>query len=158
MKRARIELTGPLAVHAAGFQAELRRLGYTASPAKKHHYLVAHLSRWLDEHGLDVVDVATSRVEPFFAARRAAGVANLRTRAALRPLIAYLCGLGVVPAAETVEPTSGAERIIHGFRSYLRSERGLVEGTVRFYVQTLLDWHVAQLDVGPRLTRRMLSS
>ena len=80
MKRARIGLTGPLAVHVTGFQAELRQLGYTASPAKKHHYLLAHLSRWLDEHGLEVVDVATSRVEPFFAARRAAGVANLRTR------------------------------------------------------------------------------
>jgi integrase/recombinase XerD len=141
LRQARIELTGPLAAHATGFQAELGRLGYTASPAKKHHYLVGRLSRWLDEQGLDVVDVATSRVEPFFAARRAAGVANLRTRAALRPLVAYLRGLGVVPAAEIVAPTSGAERIIHGFRTYLMSERGLVEGTVRFYV------HIAGLFV-----------
>jgi integrase/recombinase XerD len=134
LKRARMELTGPLAAYAEGFEAELRRLGYTASPARKHHYLIAHLSRWLDEHGLDVADVATAKVEPFFAARRAAGVANLRTRAALRPLIAYLRGLGVVPATAAVEPTSEAERIVEGFRVYLLNERGLVEGTVRFYV------------------------
>ena len=133
MKRSRIEVTGPLAGYAAGFQAELRRLGYTASPAKKHHYLVAHLSDWLDEHCLDVVEVATSGVEPFFAARRAAGVANLRTRAALAPLIAYLRGLGVVPAAESPVPSSAAERVLAGFRTYLRHERGLVEGTMRFY-------------------------
>lgn len=134
MKRARIELTGPLAVYAEGFQAELRQLGYTASPAKKHHYLLAHLSHWLDERGLGVSDVATARVEPFFAARRAAGVANLRTRGALRPLIGYLQSTGVPVAADMSAPSSEAERIIHGFRAYLLRERGLVEGTVRFYV------------------------
>ena len=146
MKRSRIELTGPLAVHASGFQAELRRLRYTASPAKKHHYLVAHLSRWLDEHGLDVTDVATPRVEPFFAARREAGGANLRTRVALSPLVAYLRGLGVIPAPESAEPSSEAERVLDGFRTYLTSERGLVEGTVRFYV------HIAGLLVSERCT------
>jgi site-specific recombinase XerD len=134
LTRSGIELTGPLAAHAAGFQAELRRLGYTASPAKKHHYLLAHLSRWLDEHGLDVADVATPGVEPFFAARRVAGVANLRTRAALNPLVAHLRGLGVVPVAEAPVLITEAERLLGGFRTYLTSERGLVEGTVRFYV------------------------
>lgn len=134
MKRARIELTGPLAAHAEGFQAELRRLGYTASPAKKHHYLLAHLSRWLDDHGLGVSDLASCRVEPFFVARRAAGVRNLRTRRALRPLIGYLRNTGVVVAVDTRGPSDEAERIIHSFRAYLLRERGLVEGTVRFYV------------------------
>jgi integrase/recombinase XerD len=132
--RSRIDLTGPLAPYAAGFETELRRLGYTASPAKKHFYFLAHLSRWLDGHGLEVVDVATERVEPFFAARRAAGVTNLRTRAALKPLVIYLRRLGVVPAAEAPVPATDAERMLKGFRTYLRSERGLVEGTVRFYV------------------------
>lgn len=147
MQRSRIELSGPLAVYAAGFQAELGRLGYTASPVKKHFYLLARLSCWLDERGLDVADVATSRVEPFFAARRAAGVANLRTRAAVGPLVAYLRGLGVVgAAAESRAPSTAAERILVRFRTYLTSERGLVEGTVRFYV------HIAGLLVNERAT------
>jgi integrase/recombinase XerD len=139
--KPKIELMGPLAAHAAGFQVELRRLGYTTSPAKKHGYLLAHLSRWMDEHGLGIDEVATVNVEPFFAARREAGVANLRTRAALRPLVTYLQGLGVVTAAETAQPTTGVERIVHGFRAYLVSERSLVEGTARFYV------HIAGLFV-----------
>jgi hypothetical protein len=33
-------------------------------------YLLARLSRRLDELGLDVADVATPRADPFFAARR----------------------------------------------------------------------------------------
>lgn len=144
MKRARIEPTGPLVVHAAGFQAELRRLGYTSSPAMKHHYLVVHLSRWLDEHGLDVDDVATVAVEPFFASRRRAGIANLRTREALRPLIAYLRELGVLPLAQPAAPSSEAERILDAFGAYLVSERGLATGTVRFYV------HIAGLLVAER--------
>lgn len=41
MTRTRIQVVGPLAPYAPGFQAELRRLGYTASPAKKHFYLLA---------------------------------------------------------------------------------------------------------------------
>src|SRR5215510_7753970 len=79
LRRSRIDVAGPLSPYVPGFEAELRRLGYTDSPIKKHLYLLARLSRWLGEQGLDATDVATERVEVFFAARRAAGVANLRT-------------------------------------------------------------------------------
>jgi integrase/recombinase XerD len=151
VNRSRIELTGPLAPYVSGFRAELRRLGYTASPVKKHHRLIGHLSRWLEENGLDVADVATPRVEPFFAARREAGVANLRTRASLGPLVAYLRALGVIPAPASAEPSSQAERILQGFRTYLTSERGLVEGTVRFYV------HIAGLLVNEFATEDEVS-
>lgn len=150
MKRSRIELSGPLAPHVAAFQAELQRLGYTASPAKKHFYLLARLSDWLDDQGLGVADVATSRVEPFFAARRAGGVANLRSRAALTPFVAYLRELGVVPVDEAAVPTTESERVLADFRTYLSSERGLVDGTVRFYAHVaglLLDDRVADGDV-----------
>lgn len=138
------ELGGPLAPHASGFEAELRRLGYTASPIKKHHYLVTRLSRWLAEEGLDLADVATPRVEPFFAERRASGAPNLRTRAAITPLVAYLRAVGVVPDAEVAPPSTAADRVVAAFGQYLRNERGLVEGTVRFYV------HVARLFVEER--------
>ena len=44
-------------------------------------------------------------------------------------------------------PTSGAERILEGFGTYLTRERGLVEGTVRFYV------HIARLLVDEQIGR-----
>jgi site-specific recombinase XerD len=93
------------------------------------------LSRWLDEQGLGVAELATGRVEPFFAARRAAGVSNLRTRASLAPLLAYLRRLGVVAAVEMPAPASEAERLLAAFRTYLTRERGLAEGTVVLYVR-----------------------
>jgi len=74
-------------------------------------------------------------VEPFFAARRAAGVANLRTRASLSPLLAYLRRLGVLAVAEPPAPASEAERLLAAYRRYLSRERGLAEGTVGVYVR-----------------------
>lgn len=139
-----MQLTGPLAAYAPGFEVELRRQGYTASPAKKHFYLLAHLSRWLGEQGLELADVATARVEAFFSARRAAGTANLRTRKSLAPLIAYLREIGVLPEPEAWVPVDEAERLLAGFSTYLTRERGLVEGTARFYV------HIAGLLVCER--------
>lgn len=132
-------MTGPLARQAPGFKAELRRLGYTASPTKKHFYLLTHLSRWLDEQDLDVACLTTARVEPFFAARRAAGVANLRTRKSLTPLISYLGELGVRFDVEVPAPTTAAEHLLERFGTYLARERGLAQGTIRFYV------HIARL-------------
>lgn len=131
----RLVVVGPLASYEPGFERELRRLGYTRSPRKKHLYLLAHLSRWLDEQGLGLAELATARVEPFFAARRAAGVANLRTLAALAPLLAYLRGLGVLAVAEASAPASEADRLLGAYATYLRRERGLAEGTVGLYLR-----------------------
>lgn len=132
----RIEPSGPLAPYAPGFERELRRLGYTKSPSKKHLYLLAHLSRWLDEQGLGIAELVTIQVEPFFAARRAAGVTYLRTRAALAPLLVYLRRLDVLGAVEVPAPASEAERLLAAYRTYLTRERGLAEGTVALYMRT----------------------
>jgi integrase len=146
LNRSRIELAGPLAVHVRGYQEELQRLGYTPSPAKKHFYLLARLSRWLEEQGLGVADVPTARVEPFFAARRAHGTANLRTTKSLVPFIAYLRDAGALSGPEPATPRDEAERMLAAFRTYLVRERGVVEGTARFYV------HVAGMLVAERTT------
>jgi integrase/recombinase XerD len=160
VSRSRIDLSGPLAPYAPGFERELRRLGYTKSPTSKHFYLLAHLSRWLDEQGLGVADLAGAQVEPFFAARRAAGVANLRTRASLAPLLAYLRRLGVLAAAEAPAPTSEAERLLAAYGTYLTRERGLVEGTVHAYLRIarlLVEERVGDVELSG-LTARELGS
>jgi site-specific recombinase XerD len=122
----------------------LRRLGYTDSPIKKHLYLLARLSRWLGEQGLEATDVATERVEVFFAARRAAGVANLRTTRSLASFIAYLHQLGGAASSEVPSELTASQRLVVSFGTYLARERGLAEGTIRFYV------HIARLFVDGR--------
>jgi len=48
-------MTGPLAPHVGGFVAELERRGYTASPVKKHVYLIGR-GRVAGLHVLDLTD------------------------------------------------------------------------------------------------------
>jgi hypothetical protein len=122
----------------------LRRRSHADSPIKKHLYLLARLSRWLGEQGLDATDVATERVEVSFAARRAAGVANLRTTRSLAPFIAHLHQLGGAATLEVPSELTASQRLVLSFGTYLARERGLAGGTIRFYV------HIARLFVGGR--------
>ena len=79
-----------------GFADELARQGYKVSGAKGQLFLVAHLSRWLADRGLDVSVLASPEVaEGFFAAHRTLGYTNYRTVKALAPLLVYLRGLAV---------------------------------------------------------------
>ena len=96
---SRVGVAGPLEAHAAGFAAELDRLGYASGSACGQMFLMAHVSRWLAGEGLDAGELTPGAAERFLAARRAAGYAQLRTAKALRPLLGYLRRLGVVPGA-----------------------------------------------------------
>jgi hypothetical protein len=126
---------GPLARFASGFARGLRRAGYCQSARNRHRQLMAHLSGWLEDHEFDVAVLATERVEEFFHARRAAGYVNMRTRKSLVPLLSFLRGLGVIEEPPPVVATDPVGLLLAAFRSHLASERGLVEGTVRFYVR-----------------------
>ena len=118
------KVTGPLAEYAAGFRAELARLGYTPLTAACQIRLMAHLSRWMTAEGLDAQDLGMPAAERYFAARRSAGYANERTVEALGPLLGYLRGLGAAPPPPA-EPVTEASLLLDRFAAYLASERGL---------------------------------
>ena len=48
---SRVRISGPLEPFAAGFAAELERLGYRRTPATFQLQFMAHASRWLDRSG-----------------------------------------------------------------------------------------------------------
>jgi integrase len=135
---------GWLVEHGPGFRGYLFELGYSASAARKHLRLLADLSRWLEREGVGAGGLGVVSTEGFFRRRRAQGRANLRTPRWLDPLLAYLRALGVVEAPPRPVLTDPVEVFLEGYRGYLRVERGLVEGTARFYV------HVARLFVSQR--------
>jgi len=81
----RARVTGPLEPFASGFAAELAGQGYTPKSAGQHVGLLAHVSRWLVEEGLDPGELTLEAAERFCAARRVAGYANQRTVRALVP-------------------------------------------------------------------------
>jgi hypothetical protein len=49
---SRIQITGPLALYASGFAAELSRVGYAASSRDHQLWLLAHLTL-ISQRGMD---------------------------------------------------------------------------------------------------------
>lgn len=123
-----VGVEGPLARYAPGYGAYLAELGYRPRSVVVQLRLVAHLSRWLEERGLEPSALAGEAVEEFLRARRERFVDLIGARA-LGPLLGYLRGLGVVselrPSAD-----SPVERLLGDYREYLVRERGLMASSV----------------------------
>jgi integrase len=105
----------------------LRERGYRPPTVEDQVWLMAHLSRWLDEQGVAPAAFTGEAAERLQRARRE-HYSHLTGSRALRPLLGYLRELGVVP--EPRAPGSPAEAVIAAYREYLLAERGLVEGSV----------------------------
>ena len=112
-----------------GFLAGLARQGYASRSREAQRYLVRHLSRWLAMRGLAVSELSEGVGGQYAAARRQER-SHLRSERALRPLLGYLRGLGVVPAAAAAVPESAGEVLLARFAAYLAGERGLAAATV----------------------------
>ncbi|HYZ56300.1 MAG TPA: tyrosine-type recombinase/integrase [Streptosporangiaceae bacterium] len=126
--KSQVRWSGPLEPFAAGFDAELARLGYTPAGTRRKLEAVAHLSCWLAERGMTADDIGTETVGAFVAARRAAGHASQLTGRSLAWMLDYLRGLGAVqPAAP--EPAAGEGQLLERFGAFLTGERGLAAKT-----------------------------
>jgi site-specific recombinase XerD len=130
-----VKVVGPLAAYAPGFGRELKSRGYTDLSVAQQLRLVAHLSRWLDAEGLEVPGLTPERIEAFCTARRGEGYTTLRTPRALRPLQEFLQSHGVVPPPQASQRVSAEQLLLDRYRSYLVTERGMVEQGVLRWVQ-----------------------
>jgi integrase/recombinase XerD len=70
---SRVRIIGPVVPYAAGFRAELESQGYRPHAVGCQLYVMAHLSRWLAHHSVEVGGLTPERVEEFLVARRAEG-------------------------------------------------------------------------------------
>ncbi len=140
---------GQLAPFAGGFREELRTLGYSRSAAKKQLNLMVRLDAWLEAEGLDPLALASKRVEGFFAARREAGYANLLSARSTIPLVAFLRRSGAIPPAEPEQAVGQVDVVVERFAAYLREQRCLVDGTVRFYTRVARHFLVGRFGDGP---------
>ena len=127
----------PVTALSKGLDEDLRRQGYTASTIWKQRRLLNDLIGWLQGQQLAMGDLSMAQVDRFMADRRAAGVRKLKTRKALGPILGYLRGLGLVPAAETPVEDDPAQIILNRFRQFLITERGLATVTADRYIDCL---------------------
>jgi integrase/recombinase XerD len=105
-------VTGPLAAYALGFRDELLRIGYSERSAWDGVYLLAHLSRWLIEEGLDLASLTARGQERFLAARRNAGYRRPRSARPLRVLVGYLNQFEAIPLTDQPAPACALEALL----------------------------------------------
>jgi integrase/recombinase XerD len=127
---ARVRVTGPLTQFVPGFAAYLAAQGYTDLSAANQLRLMAHLSRWLEQHTLDVATLSRSRVRQFVAARRRSHTGFVSERA-LVALLTYLRGCGALPAEAPTPPRTG---VVGRFQRYLIQERPVLASRRDYYL------------------------
>lgn len=123
----RVVWSGPLSDFGPGFATELQRLGFTPLSVVHQSRLAAHLSRWMQERGLEVGQLTSDRIDEFLVERRATHT-NRYSRRSLGTLLGFLNQLGVLPVAESSQPPM-PELLAKEFERYLVSERGLLPRT-----------------------------
>ncbi|MGH2744014.1 MAG: site-specific integrase [Thermoleophilaceae bacterium] len=155
---SRVRVSGPLEVFASGFGTELARLGYRRVPIVFQLQLMAHASRWLGREGLGADDLTSEVVERFLVERRAAGYTNYVTARAVAPLLGYLRGLGVAPAAAPRVAVGAVEVLLADYREYLTVERGRTAGTIEGYVLAVRPFLDGRLRDGDELDLAGLSA
>jgi len=132
-RTGRVLIAGPLAVFADGFRGELERLGYSPFTAEEQLRLMAHLSRWLEDGGLDVEELTAARAQEFLAYRRACGRPHRYSPRALTPVLGFLRRLGAAPRPVPAAIVTATERLLAAFEEHLLHDRGLSEFTVAGY-------------------------
>jgi integrase/recombinase XerD len=132
-KASRVRFSGPLKPYAAGFEAELSRLGYTPLSATAQLRLTAELSRYLQSARFSVLteDVAAE----FLVGRKARGCKEYVHMQAFGPLLGYLRGIGAAPLPAQPVPRGPAAELLDEWERYLAGERGLTAGTRANYLR-----------------------
>lgn len=129
-------VTGPLAVHAGGFRADLEKLGFSCWAASRHMYVFDAVSRWLSATGLEAADLDPVCVDEFLRARRSEGRARPLTTRGLEPLLCFLRRCGAL-AVEVAPATRGpVDEVVIEFGIHLRDDRGLSPRTIVGYSRT----------------------
>lgn len=132
-KPSTVRVHGPLREYARGFAADLAERGYAEGSVVHHLYLLGHLSRWLAEHQLDLVQLSEERAACFLRDRRGAGKTNRSSPRALVPLLRYLRGMGAVPVPLPQVAATQLDQVIDEFTTHLLRDRGLAAQSITYY-------------------------
>jgi integrase/recombinase XerD len=143
----RVRVTGPLAMYADGFRADLAARGYAAGSADRNLRTLAHASRWMDDQRLSAGQLSVARLEEFLAARRREGYHHALSIRAVMPLVGYLRGVGVgVPGPAAGSST--VDRLAGEYRRYLAGERALTAQVTARYTRLAREFLSACLQPG----------
>lgn len=142
-----VQVVGPLAPFAAGFRVRLELVGYAPESRAVHLRLMAQLSRWLVERGLDGSALSMVVMDEFLRGRRARRQSARSIRSRRSPLLEYLREIGVSPLP--VQQVDGpAEVLLVDYGAYLAHERGLAATTVQRSIDLVRPFLTARVCAG----------
>ena len=131
--RDRVRVSGPPAMFADGLREHLAEQGYSLRTTRELLLLLAHLSRWMEVHGLQASSLTPVVAEQLILERRRKGyniAADLSAKSPRR-VLGYLESPGALPVDEPV--LSPLDEVLGAYARYLREERGIGERTVAAY-------------------------
>src|SRR6266545_4935823 len=99
--------------------------GYRRQTALIQVHLLAELSAWLFEEGLEPGQLDATVVERFLTVRRRAGATRYVSEKAMHAIVAYLRREGVVGVPLVVAAIGPVGVTLERYRQYLIRERGL---------------------------------
>lgn len=129
MVMSRIRARGPLAGQVEDMRGHLIAAGYSPRTAQDHAFVVAHLSRWLEQEALAPSELTPQVLERFVECRRRCGYRRWLTVRSLRPALEYLRGIGAVPTPAR-SPGGPVAEVLEEYHWFLRVERGLAARTI----------------------------
>jgi integrase/recombinase XerD len=130
-----IQMDGPLASFAAGFEESLAAAGYSRERARLLMDLMAEVSHWLGSFGLRTSDLTGEVIDEFFAGRRP-NRSRCRTARSFQPVMAHLCSIGVAAAPTLASGRTDTEvELLESYRRWCVAQRGLTSATADQYVR-----------------------
>src|SRR6266511_1858791 len=141
----------PLTEWVHPFREELIRQGFTARTAQDNAYVLAHLSRWLQQEGLDPAGFGVEGITAFARVRADSGYRRWRSVASLRLMLTFLRERGLLPVAQPLRQ-GPVDVVLQRYRLWLRRERRLSETTIDLrlvWARKFLQAQVVDGDLGP---------
>ncbi len=128
--RLAAKVGGPLGPHATSFYDRLLNRGHTPLTAMAKLRWLAHLSRWMDDAGVDVTELSFEAAVRFCEYRRQAGWRSWLKPGEVSILLAHLRESGVLPAVARPVPATAEEQLLAEYQDFLANERGLTPQVV----------------------------
>src|SRR5664279_3823985 len=125
---------GRLGPQVQGYRTWLEQRGYTPQTIRNMLKDLGQAGVWMSAAGLETGQLDEDAMVAFLAARQAAGRRRALGPRAMIPLLTYLRGAGVTPAA--LPPQTPAGTLLAEYRTWLARERGLAPATVLRYENT----------------------
>ena len=127
---------GPLAADIDGFATRLKSEGYARKSAKSKLWLVGHLSRWLEQQGLEIEALDEPGIDAFLLTRGPGSVRQGDAKT-VRQLLAHLRASGRLPPVPSPADSSPIAQVVRRYERFLVGERGLSRATVEHYLPVI---------------------